>query len=267
MVKRLIQLAALIFALVPCFAIAAVPPQKWSPQTGVVACYDHTGTLTDCGGGGGGGVITIAAGGVASGAYLSGSLSSGAVVDLTNVETTAGGSDPSKGIVVQGFVTGGTPLSVKQAAGSTLAATSTVTSPTNTPTISTSAYTAGYLFALPMSFTVTAGGAVSNAYVTLNTGTYTGGFEFMFFNAALTGSYTANTALALTQTDMGKFVGALPATDCHATATAATFCQVLYASQFFKLPSGTTIYLVPVINAAATFTNATDAVFGLTQVQ
>ena len=105
-------------------------------------------------------------------------------------------------------------------------AASSVLAPSVTPTISTSAYTAGFLFALPMSFTVTNAGAIANASVTLNTGTYTGGIDLLLFNAALTGSYTANTALALTQTDMGKFIGVaapvrLP-TDRHRSFTSAS---------------------------------------------
>lgn len=145
---------------------------------------------------------------------------------------------------------------------------SAVVSPTVTPTISTSAYTAGYLFSLPMSFTVTNTGAIANASVTFNTGTYTSGIDLLLFNAALTGSYSANSALALTQTDMGKYIGVLHLTDCRATGTASTSCGMLYQSQFYKLSGSTTIiYGVPVILAAATFTNATDAVFELNQVQ
>lgn len=171
--------------------------------------------------------------------------------------------------------TSGTPCATATTAGCSIPditalgpATSVVTSPTVTPTISTSAYTAGYLFALPMSFTVTNGGAIANASVTLNTGSYTGGIDLLLFNAALTGSYTANTALALTQTDMGKFIGVLHLSDCRASASAATVCQQLYQSQFYKLGgANTTIYGVPVIIAAGTFTNATDATFYLDQVQ
>jgi hypothetical protein len=127
---------------------------------------------------------------------------------------------------------------------------------------------AGSLFAQPMSFTVTNGGAIANASVTLNTGTYTGGIDLLFFNAALTGTYTINAALALTQTDMGKFIGVLHLTDCRASASAATVCQNLYQSQFYKLGStNTTVYAVPVILSAATFTNTNDAVFTIVQVQ
>jgi len=149
---------------------------------------------------------------------------------------------------------------------------SAVSSPSVTPTISTSAYTTGYVLAPAMAFKgVPATGAIANANVYFKSGSFTSGSIdlYLFSQNPANGTYTANTNFSLNATDAGFLIGVLHLTDCTATITggAASQCQVLYQSQFYTLTGGTSLYGIAVVRGTPTFAGASDVSFLLNVVQ
>lgn len=166
---------------------------------------------------------------------------------------------------------GASTLRVAPATGSAVAATSTITSPTNTPTVSTSAYSTGFVLGGIQSFTgQPTTGVVANVDVTFNSGSFSAGtVDFYIFNASPTGGGTTDhAAFALTATDTGKLIGVLHLSDCTSLGGILAQCQQLYQSQFYTLAaSGTTIFAVAVVRGAPTFTGTTDVSFSLQVVK
>lgn len=148
---------------------------------------------------------------------------------------------------------------------SAFAATSTITSPTSTPTISTSAYSTGMVLGGIQSWTSQpTSGVISNAHVQFASGTFTGSVDLELFGASPTGGGTSDhAAYALTATDTAKKIGELHLNDCTSDGGVVVACQNLYQSQFYTLAAaGTTIFFVAVVRGAPTFAGTTDATFG-----
>ena len=145
--------------------------------------------------------------------------------------------------------------------------------PSVTPTISTSAYTTGYVLAPPMAFTyMPPGGIIGNADETSNTGSFsTGSFDlYLFTQNPSNGTYTANISFSLNATDAGFLIGVLHLSDCTVTTTggATANCQALYQTQIYKLASAaTTLYALAVVRGTPTFTSATDVKFTLCAIK
>lgn len=147
----------------------------------------------------------------------------------------------------------GNPLAVS---GSSI---SSITAPSVSPTISASAYTAGYVLGGIESFTVPPTGVIQNVITDFNTGAYVGGVSYFIFNANPTGGGTTDhAALAIAAVDMPKLIGVISASSCALAATVTSYCQAQNVSLAYSLPAGTTIYVVKQVVGAPTFTNATD---------
>lgn len=150
---------------------------------------------------------------------------------------------------------GASTIRTVPANGSTMAATSTITSPVLTPTITAGAYATGNVIGGILSFTSQpTTGALANVNVTFDSGTFTGTVDFYVFNASPTGGGTSDHApFALTATDTAKMIGVFHLSDCTSLGGILSQCQALYQSQFYTLASsGTTIFGVPVIRGAIT---------------
>jgi hypothetical protein len=141
----------------------------------------------------------------------------------------------------------------------TAASAVAITSVSVTPTISTSAFTAGYVLGGIESFTIpSTGGLIQGVISNFNTGAYVGGVDWLFFSANPTGGgTTGHAALAITATDQPNLIGVIHATDCKLTATVTSYCQSGNSPQSIVVP-GTTVWVVKQVLGAPTFTNATD---------
>lgn len=182
----------------------------------------------------------------------------GAVCDGGGATANAG-SDASKAAAVQGC----TGCKAVTFAGQ-------YTAVSVTPTISTSAYTAGFVPGGIESFTVPSSGTINNAFSAFGSGAYVGGVDYLFFGANPTGGGTADhAALAIVTADTPKLIGVMHATDCSLTGAATSYCQASSTSKplTYNLGAGTTLYVVKQIIGAATFTAATDDKDTLTVVQ
>jgi len=140
----------------------------------------------------------------------------------------------------------------------------------STPTISTSAYTSGYVLGGIQPFRTGAWGFITNAEVTFNSGSFSGSVNLLLFSASPTGGGTTDhAALALTSTDTAKLIGVLALNNCT-TLNSGTIvqCQATQATpQAFALPAGNTIYAVAQVVGTPTFAGTTDATFTLSGVQ
>lgn len=166
----------------------------------------------------------------------------------------------------------GSPFQAGGSIGNTgFASTSTITGPTSTPTISTSAYSTGMVLGGIQSFTSQPNsGTIANAHVQFASGTFSGSVDLELFSASPTGGGTSDhAAYALTATDTGKKIGELHLNDCTSDGGALVSCQNLYQSQFYgPLPAaGTTIFFVAVVRGAPTFAGTTDAIFSAAVVK
>lgn len=126
------------------------------------------------------------------------------------------------------------------------------------PTISTSAYTAGYVLGGIESFVVPNGG-IQSVISSFKTGAYVGGVDWLVFKSSPTGGGTTDhAALALVATDMAKLIGVIHASDCKLTATVTSYCQSGNSPQMSRAAVGATVYVVKQVIGAPTFTAATD---------
>ena len=134
-----------------------------------------------------------------------------------------------------------------------------IAAPAVTPTISTSAYTAGYVLGGVEAFTIPATGIVQAVISDFNTGAYVGGVDWLIFKVSPAGGGTTDhAALAITAADMPNLIGVIHATDCKLTATVTSYCQSGNSPAAFKVTAGTTLYVVKQVIGTPTFTNATD---------
>lgn len=141
-----------------------------------------------------------------------------------------------------------------------IVAISPPSSVTVAPTVSTSAYTAGFVLGGVESFIIPAGGVTLQSVITnFNTGAYVGGVDWLLFNAnPSNGGTTDRAALAIVAADQPKLIGVIHATDCKLTATVTSYCQSGNSPMFIRLASGNVLYVVKQVIGAPTFTNATD---------
>lgn len=140
---------------------------------------------------------------------------------------------------------------------------------TNTPTISTSGYSALYAFGGAQAFPVPAGGGIiQNATVALNTGAYVGGVDLLVFSDNPSGGGTTDhAAMAIVAADMPKLIGVIHLSDCKLTATVTSYCTAQNVSMAYQSIPGGRIYGVAQMIGTPTFAGASDATFTLGIIQ
>jgi len=168
-----------------------------------------------------------------------------------------GGVNVQNTVTIGPIPTGGNTIG--SIANTSFGSTSVVTAPQVNPTVSTSAYVSGYVLGGVLSFTVPASGIIQNAAISYASGTMTGQVDLLIFNANPTGGGTTDhAAVAIVAADQGKQIATIHVNDCTLVAASRSNCQALATSVSYSLPSGTTLYAVPVVRSAPTFTSSND---------
>lgn len=172
------------------------------------------------------------------------------------------------GVNVQNAVTIGSLPALGPVSNTGFNATSIISSPQVNPTVSTSVYVAGQVMGGILSLTVPNSGIVQNANISYASGTMTSQVDLVLFNANPTGGGTTDhAAAAIASADVGKIIGTLHVNDCTLVASTRSVCQSLASSIAYNLPSGTTIYAVPITRGTPTFGASTDVKVTLNVMQ
>ena len=162
-------------------------------------------------------------------------------------------------------VTNGVQVNAALPAGTNAigATTSVVNAPTQSSVVpGTSAYATGYALGASganavQSFTVPTSGVLQNFGMGLSSGTYAGTVDLILFKSAPS-SYTDGASVTLSAADMAKILQVVHLTDNTSLGGALTFLQALSQSITYNF-GATTLYILPIIRAANTF-SASSAV-------
>ena len=151
------------------------------------------------------------------------------------------------------------------------ATTSIINSPTQSSvTPGTSAYATGYALGASgtnavRTFTVPTNGVAQNFGVSLSSGTYTGSIDLIIFKSA-PGTYNDGAAVTLSAADAAKILQVIHCTDLTSLGGAMTFVQAL--GQAIAYNTGTTsLYILPVLRGAVTFTASSTVTLAFEIVQ
>lgn len=165
---------------------------------------------------------------------------------------------------VAGDVTAANPLPVAQQASEVYLGKNggDVLSASVTPTVSTTAYTAGDVIGAKMTLAslarVAAGSGLIQSVLLHSKSAQTGAVDLLLFSADPSAStFTDNLALALNAADFDKLIGVVHLTDWTNLGT-PSIAQGHGLGIPFKLPAGTTIYAVLVARATPTLASTSD---------
>ena len=134
----------------------------------------------------------------------------------------------------------------------------------NTPTVSTSAYSSGMVLGAVQAFaSQPASGLVASVQSFLKSGTFTGAIDLFLFSAnPSAGTYADHAAFTLNATDGSSLMGVINI-PTHTPAGGALAVGSLTGVGMPFVLGATTLYVVAVVRGALTLAAASDAVFTL----